>query len=38
MDAAARVQILDATVYISYTSNTPGKSMNPVVFPPAISK
>ena len=36
MDTATRVQILDETDSISYSTNTIGKGMNPVILPPAM--
>ena len=38
MDTATRVQILDATDYISHSTNTLGKGMNPIILPPAERK
>ena len=38
MDTATRVQILDETDYISHSTNTFEKSMNPIIFPPALGK
>ena len=38
MDTATRVQILDETDCISHNSNTLGKSMNPIILPPAMVK
>ena len=38
MDMATRVQMLDETDCISHSTNTPGKGMNPIIFPPAMSK
>ena len=38
MDTAARVQILDETDCISHSTNTAGKSMNPIILPPAMGK
>ena len=38
MDTATRVQILDETDRISYSTNTLGKGMNPVILPPAMGK
>ena len=38
MDTATRVQILDQTDYISHSTNTFGKSMNPIILPPAMGK
>ena len=38
MDTVTRVQILDQTNYISHSTNTIGKGMNPIIFPPAIGK
>ena len=33
-----RVQILDETCCISHSTNTLGKGMNPIIFPPAMGK
>ena len=33
-----RVQILDETDCISYSTNTLGKDMNPIILPPAMGK
>ena len=33
-----RVQILDETDCISHSTNTLGKGMNPIIFPPAMGK
>ena len=33
MDTATRVQILDKTDYISHSTNTLGKGMNPIILP-----
>ena len=33
-----RVQTLNETVYISHSTNTLGKDMNPSILPPAIGK
>ena len=33
-----RVQILDETDYISHSTNTLGKGMNPIILPPAMGK
>ena len=38
MDTATRVQILDETDCISYSTNTIGKGMNPIILPPAMGK
>ena len=38
MDLSTRVQILDEALYISYTANTLGKSMNPTILPPENSR
>ena len=38
MDTVIRVQILDKTDYISYSTNTLGKSMNPIILPLAMGK
>ena len=38
MDTAIRVQILDLTDCISYSTNTLGKGMNPNILPPAMGK
>ena len=38
MDTATRVQILDEADYISHSTNTLGKGMNPIILPPAIGK
>ena len=38
MDTATRVQILDETDCISYSTNTLGKGMNPIILPPAMGK
>ena len=38
MDIASQVQTLDETVYISHSSNTLEEDMNPVNFPPTMSK
>ena len=38
MDTATRVQILDETDCISHDTNTLGKGMNPIIFPPVIGK
>ena len=38
MNTATRVQILDETDYISYTTNILGKGMNPIILPPAVGK
>ncbi len=37
-DTATRVQILDETDYISHSTNTLGKGMNPIILPPAMGK
>ena len=38
MDTATRVQILDETDSISYSTNTLGKGMNLIILPPAMGK
>ena len=38
MDTVTRIQILDVAYCISYSTNTLGKGMNPIIFPPAMSK
>ena len=38
MDTVTRVQILDETDYISHSTNTLGKGMNPIILPPAMGK
>ena len=38
MDTATRVQILDENDYISHSTNTIGKGMNPIILPPAKGK
>ena len=38
MDMATQVQILDKTDYISHSTNTLGKGMNPIILPPAMGK
>ena len=38
MDTATWVQILDDTDSISHSTNTLGKSMNPIILPLAIGK
>ena len=38
MDTATRVQILNEADYISNSTNTLGKGMNPIILPPAIGK
>ena len=35
-DIGTRVQILDEPDYISHSTNTLGKGMNPIILPPAI--
>ena len=37
-DTATRVQILDETGFISHSTNTLGKGMNPIILPPAMGK
>ena len=37
-DTATRVQILDETDCISHSTNTLGKSVNPIILPPAMGK
>ena len=38
MDTETRVQILDETDYISQSTNTIGKGMNPIILPQAMGK
>ena len=38
MDTAKRVQILDQVNFISRSTNTLGKDMNPIILPPAMGK
>ena len=38
MDTVTRVQILDEIDYISHSTNTLGKGMNPIILPPAMGK
>ena len=38
MDTAKRIQTLDETDYISHSTNTLGKGMNPIILPPAMGK
>ena len=38
MDTATRVLILDETDWISDSTNTFGKGMNPIIPPPAMGK
>ena len=38
MDTVTRVQTLDETDCISYSINTLGKGMNPIILPPAMGK
>ena len=38
MEAATRVQFLDEAVCISYSTNTIGKGINPIILPPAMGK
>ena len=38
MDTATRVQILDEADYISHSTNTLGKGMNPIILPPVMGK
>ena len=38
MDTATRVQILNETDYISHSTNTFGKGMNPIILPPFMGK
>ena len=38
MDMTTRVQILDETDYISHSTDTLGKGMNPIILPPAMDK
>ena len=38
MDTASQIQILDEADYISHSTNTLGKGMNPIILPPAMGK
>ena len=38
MDMVTQVQILDEANYISHSTNTLGKGMNPIILPPAMGK
>ena len=38
MDTVIRVQILDETEWISHSTNTLGKGMNPIILPTAMGK
>ena len=38
MDTATRVQILKEANCISHSTNTLGKGINPIIFPPAMGK
>ena len=38
MDTTTQVQNLDETDYISHSTNTLGKGMNPIILPPAMTK
>ena len=38
MDMVTRVHILDKADCISYSTNTLGKGMNPIILPPAMGK
>ena len=38
MDTATRVQTLDETDYMSLSTNTLGKGINPIILPPATGK
>ena len=38
IDTATRVQILDETDFISHSTNTLGKGMNPIILSPAMGK
>ena len=38
MDTATRVQIQDEADYISHSTYTLGKGMNPIILPPAMGK
>ena len=38
MDTVTRVQILDETYFISHSTNTLGKGMNPIILPPEMGK
>ena len=38
VDTTTRVQILDEPDYITHSTNTLGKGMNPNILPPAMGK
>ena len=38
MDTVTRVQILVEADWISHSTNTLGKGMNPIILPPAMGK
>ena len=38
MDTVIQVQILEQTDYISHSTNTLGKGMNPIILPPAMGR
>ena len=38
MNTVTRVQILDETDFISRSTNTLGKGLNPIILPPAIGR
>ena len=38
VDTTTRVQNLDGPDYISHSTNTLGKGMNPIILPPAMGK
>ncbi len=38
LNTATRVKILDETEFISHSTNTLGKGMNPIILPPAMGK
>ena len=38
MGTATQVQILDETDYISHSTYTLGKGMNPIILPPVMDK
>ena len=38
MDRATPIENLDKTVYISQSTNTPWKDMNPIILLPAMSR
>ena len=38
MDTVTQVQILDEADYISHSTNTLGKGMNPIILPPGMGQ